>query len=670
MADIHLDLAGPGARLASAAAKRAITAAGQAAGSSTTAAAAALASAASANLAQLSSQQIQQFATALAVPYSDLATLFAHLEQVVLGSELPVGTDFSGFYPSFAPTIAALAALPAPFDGQTVLVTSAIRGGVFVWRQGNYVAQIAADVEQGIFVKANTIPSTNGAWCRLVTDNRYQVAWFGTSAVRTDNQVPINAAFKSIPADAILVFPPYDCPCSARCISVLDKGVHVEGSAGRKSRVVVADPAATFYLFQICSSNSTVRRIGFVGGASGVAANEPTALAIGKFNYLDPITNQPVPGIVSNIVVDDVWVDGGDSGIIVGMYYAMYRNGLAPNMAAGIYAYHRDFYLIDTVTVRNCRIRCRRNGIAFYGAVGCLEHDNDVIIVPGVTSIFSSGLRVLGCIALNSHDSRFTYEQERPTSEGYGIYYALAGFNDGVGRLINVDCHIIDHKITNASIPFEIESWQGGTLELTGHVVRNDPNSVSGYPVIRCSIQGDIVNRKRVMTEGFQTLHIANIDAIGGAQFMQFFAPAKDMLIENNKWISNAYSSNDGRFPIELRDLSYVVDADGNQLSQHGMGLVRILDNELIHKSPSFAEISVIEAASSTRVIVQGNRTVKSVAAGAERDQILFQGAAGATVITDGVTEQPANASISSGLNYRYPAGVHTLVNSATGPNV
>lgn len=48
----------------------------------------------------------------------------------------------------------------------SVFLTEAGREGVFVWRTGDYSAQIALDTEEGVYVKANAVASSSGAWVR------------------------------------------------------------------------------------------------------------------------------------------------------------------------------------------------------------------------------------------------------------------------------------------------------------------------------------------------------------------------------------------------------------------------------------------------------------------------------------------------------------------------
>lgn len=74
-------------------------------------------------------------------------------------------------------TRTALKALDTTLTARAYL-TEAGREGEFLWRSGNYSTQIAADTTEGVFVKADAIASTVGAWVRVV-DGGLDPRWFG-----------------------------------------------------------------------------------------------------------------------------------------------------------------------------------------------------------------------------------------------------------------------------------------------------------------------------------------------------------------------------------------------------------------------------------------------------------------------------------------------------------
>lgn len=83
--------------------------------------------------------------------------------------------------PNFFPTTRT--ALKA---ANTSTITSAFlkesgREGQFIWTTGNYSTQIAADTAEGVYIKADAIASTAGAWVRVVP-GVINPMWFGPTA--------------------------------------------------------------------------------------------------------------------------------------------------------------------------------------------------------------------------------------------------------------------------------------------------------------------------------------------------------------------------------------------------------------------------------------------------------------------------------------------------------
>jgi len=109
-----------------------------------------------------------------------------------------------------AAAAAALAAVPNQFPAtRTALkainssthtaayLREAGREGQFIWRSGDYSAQVAADTAEGIYIKADAVSATSGAWVR---QGGWQIGgadvrWFGAVIDGvTDDAPAINAA--------------------------------------------------------------------------------------------------------------------------------------------------------------------------------------------------------------------------------------------------------------------------------------------------------------------------------------------------------------------------------------------------------------------------------------------------------------------------------------------
>lgn len=62
---------------------------------------------------------------------------------------------------------------------QAIFLSEAGRSGEFVWRTGNFNTQIAADTTEAIFIKADAIAATAGAWVRVFDGNYINPEWTG-----------------------------------------------------------------------------------------------------------------------------------------------------------------------------------------------------------------------------------------------------------------------------------------------------------------------------------------------------------------------------------------------------------------------------------------------------------------------------------------------------------
>lgn len=95
--------------------------------------------------------------------------------------------------PQFAASRTALKALDTT-KFTTAFLYENYRSGVFVFRSGNYSTQITADTQEGIYIKADAIASTAGAWVRQYSGPA-NIDWFGAIPDdSTDSSTAVNAA--------------------------------------------------------------------------------------------------------------------------------------------------------------------------------------------------------------------------------------------------------------------------------------------------------------------------------------------------------------------------------------------------------------------------------------------------------------------------------------------
>lgn len=94
---------------------------------------------------------------------------------------------------TYASTRTILKALDTTKD-LVCYLTETGREGTWVWKSGNFAAQVTADTLEGMFCKADAIATTSGAWVR-VYDGSIQAAWFGAKGDNsTDNAAILNSA--------------------------------------------------------------------------------------------------------------------------------------------------------------------------------------------------------------------------------------------------------------------------------------------------------------------------------------------------------------------------------------------------------------------------------------------------------------------------------------------
>lgn len=118
------------------------------------------------------------------------------------GAQGPTGaTGAAGLPQSSVATRTLLKALSTAV-GVTTL-TEIDRDGTFIWRIGDYSTQIAADTLEGIYVKADAVAATVGAWVREI-DGPWQTSWFGvTGDGVTNDSASLQAAINLATLDGI-----------------------------------------------------------------------------------------------------------------------------------------------------------------------------------------------------------------------------------------------------------------------------------------------------------------------------------------------------------------------------------------------------------------------------------------------------------------------------------
>lgn len=114
---------------------------------------------------------------------------------IVTGANFAAIRTLLGLSPPCA-NRAALAAIDTTKITGAYLCESG-REGTWAWRTGDYAAQIAADTAEGLYLKADSVAASAGAWVR-VYDGAVRPTWFGAPANGVDDDRPALEAIDAI----------------------------------------------------------------------------------------------------------------------------------------------------------------------------------------------------------------------------------------------------------------------------------------------------------------------------------------------------------------------------------------------------------------------------------------------------------------------------------------
>jgi hypothetical protein len=125
-------------------------------------------------------------------------------------------------------------------------------GSVWEFRSGDYSTKIAADTQEGIYVKATAIAASAGAWVRCF-DDAIKTNWFGALGGTTDDQDAIQAAWDAGAAATTMILMG-EAHRSAGQLTTEDN-LHVKWNNG--AWTYQTGPSATGSFIQTMRPNST-----------------------------------------------------------------------------------------------------------------------------------------------------------------------------------------------------------------------------------------------------------------------------------------------------------------------------------------------------------------------------------------------------------------------------
>lgn len=170
---------------------------------------------------------------------------------------------------------------------QAVTLNEGDRSGQFVWRSGDFATLITADTQEAIYIKADAIASTAGAWVR-VNWSEIDPRWFGVAVdVASDQNTAMQACFDLTEILAV----PIKLPSGRIQLSTrldYDGGLAMSGTSTRDSELywvsssgstgIDVDLGSSGGLRQTCQLRSLSLLTATVGTGTAISIQDATPL--------------------------------------------------------------------------------------------------------------------------------------------------------------------------------------------------------------------------------------------------------------------------------------------------------------------------------------------------------------------------------------------------------
>lgn len=321
--------------------------------------------------------------------YGDAAAIQAACEAAQIAAEAARDAALAAVANAFPLTRTAMKGYDTSTITNAYLLESG-REGLFTWKTGDYSSRIAADTAEGIYIKADAVAATSGAWVRVLLDSVWRLRWFGI--------VPGGSAD-----------PSFDTEIAAMCaLGEIDKPTAYQFEDGMYNLDVVW-PAAGFQIeyrgvFGGGSANTILNWRGIDATGRGVIhgsthgyvarfiiirSTEPTASAYAGFSHTTPNVAR-----IGELHIDKCSVSLGDK-----VTHSVALDGTANNGASPIG--ERAPFMSDNLLfgaadscVYGASVRMllmANNNIAAVGGTG-----TDALKIRGVAGAYSDAVTVVG----------------------------------------------------------------------------------------------------------------------------------------------------------------------------------------------------------------------------------------------------------------------------------
>lgn len=111
------------------------------------------------------------------------------------------------------------------------------REGLFVWTLGDYSAHITADIQEGVFIKADAVLTSVGAWVRVFAQS-LNIKWFGALGNNSNDDTPAINAAKAVAAlftTNVSLFIPAGLYRLTSAVTDFNRAITVRGEGKRNS---------------------------------------------------------------------------------------------------------------------------------------------------------------------------------------------------------------------------------------------------------------------------------------------------------------------------------------------------------------------------------------------------------------------------------------------------
>lgn len=341
---------------------------------------------------------------------------------------------------SYVPTRTALKALDTTIY-KSVYLSEAGRQGQWSWTPGYFFTELNEDTSEGLYIKANAIASTAGAWVRNYK-GAISPLWFGAKTDGTDSLTAMNAFINmmtvvhvagELPAGTITLSGPLTKNVGSNQFALRGQGSGISvltftGGSGGIGITCTNISGTTQISNQIHMSDFSVLTTQFLGGTAVKVTVSPTiASSVTPIAYIERLVVRGFD-VTADTWTDGIWLQDSWNSAIMHCFVKGLDDASDPfDMQSGISLQQCNDCHVGYNHVYHCEYAINNSSaIVSYGD-GVLIHDNRCVGVGyGVlaTGNSTSGNEFVGIV--NNHFNAYMV----------GIQLSNIGFTPVTGNLI------------------------------------------------------------------------------------------------------------------------------------------------------------------------------------------------------------------------------------------